>query len=153
MGRTSQRSVAIEAKEGVATLQAWMELSEERAAAAGAVPQFMGSRRSVGKAFVEALRKILLAEATPAATRQEFLDGFVACLVEAKERAAVLQAFVELDVLGAVAAGAVPELLELGLTSPRMYGAEAAVKTLGKIHCAEWRLREAATHCSNCWRM
>ncbi len=94
-----------------------MELSEERAAAAGAVPQFMGSRRSVGKAFVEKLRKILLAEATPAATRQEFLGGFVTCLVEAKERAAVIQAFVELDVLGAAAAGAVPELGELGLTS------------------------------------
>ena len=65
----------------------------------------------------------------------------------------MLQAFVELDVLGAVAAGAVPELLELGLTSQRMYGAEAAVKTLGKIYCAEWRLGEAATHCGNCWRL
>ena len=89
------------------------------------------------QAFVEALRKILLAEATPAATRQEFLGGFVTCLVEAKERAAVIQAFVELDVLGAAAAGAVPKLVELGLTSQRRYGAEAAVKTLGKFYCAE----------------
>ncbi len=64
------------------------------------------------------------AQDTPAATRQESLNGLVACL-EAKELAAVIQASVELGALGAAATCAVPKLVELarpaflGTASPR----------------------------------
>jgi len=48
-------------------------------------------RSDVAKAAIEMLDKLHRAEATPAAKRQEILDGFVACL-EAKEHAAVRHA-------------------------------------------------------------
>ncbi len=76
------------------------------------------------------------AKATPAATRQEILDGFVDCL-DAKEDAAVIQASEELGELGAVAAGAALKLAKGGLTSPTRYSAEAAVVALSKFHRAE----------------
>ncbi len=102
-------------------------------------------RSSVAKGAIEALGRIHRAEAMPAATCQEILDGFEACL-EAKEDAAMIQASVELGELGAAAAGAALKLVELGRTSQRSDvakalaqhgGSEAAVKALGKIHRAE----------------
>ena len=53
----------------------------------------MGYRAA--KIAIEPLGKIYGAEATPAATRQEFLNGFMSCL-EAKEDMAVIQASAEL---------------------------------------------------------
>ena len=82
------------------------------------------------------LGKIHRAEATPAATRQESLDGFGVCL-EAKEHTAVIQASLELDALGAAAARAVPKLVELGRTSERSGVTKAAIEALGEIHHAE----------------
>ena len=73
-----------------------MEIDAPGAAAAGAVPKLVelgrtSERSDVAKAAIEMLDKLHRAEATPAATRQEILDGFVACL-EAKEHAAVRHA-------------------------------------------------------------
>ena len=48
-----------------------------------------------------------------------------------------MQASVELDALGAAAAGAVPKLVELGRTSERSDVAKVAIEALGKIHHAE----------------
>ncbi len=56
--------------------------------------------------------------------------------LEAKEHAAVMQASVELDALGAAGAGAVPKLVELGRTSENSDVAKAAIEALGKIHRA-----------------
>ncbi len=118
-----------------------MEIDALGAAAAGAVPKLVEldrtiERSDVAKAVIEGLGKIHRAEATPAATRQEILDGFVACL-EAKEHTAVIQASLELDALGAAAAGAVPKLVELGRTSKRSGVTKAAIEALGEIHHAE----------------
>ncbi len=77
-------------------MQASVEIDALGAAAAGAVPKLVeldrtSERSDVAKAAIEMLDKLHRAEATPAATRQEILDGFVACL-EAKEHAAVRHA-------------------------------------------------------------
>ncbi len=55
-------------------------------------------------------------------------------MLEAKEHVALMQASVELDALGAAAAGAVPKLVELDRTSARSGVAKAAIEALGKIH-------------------
>ena len=73
---------------------------------------------------------------TSAATRQEILDGSVACL-EAKKHAVVIQASAELGELGAAADGTVPKLSELGRTRQRSDVGKAAVVALGRIHRAE----------------
>ena len=123
-------------------MQASVELDALGAAAAGAVPKLVelgrtSERSDVAKVAIEALGKIHRAKATLAATRQEeMLDGFAASL-EAKEHAAVIQASMELDLLGAAAAGAAPKLTKLGRTSKRSDVAKAAIEALGKIHHAE----------------
>ncbi len=48
-----------------------------------------------------------------------------------------MQASVEIDALGAAAAGAVPKLVELGRTSKRSGVTKAAIEALGEIHHAE----------------
>ncbi len=86
---------------------------------------------SVAAAAVVALDKIHRTEATPAATRQKILDGFVSC-VEAKEDTAVIQASVELGV---------PKLVELDRMSQEFqerYGEKHLVL------CCQGRSRGAA---------
>ena len=73
-----------------------MEIDALGAAAAGAVPKLVeldrtSMRSDVATAAIEVLDKLHRAEATRAATRQEILNGFVACL-EAKEHGAVRHA-------------------------------------------------------------
>ena len=102
------------------------------------VEQSRTSERSdVAKAAIEMLDKLHRAEATPAAKRQEILDGFVACL-EAKEHAAVRHAGLRGDRrAGRAAAGAVPKLVGLDRTSERSDVAKAAIEVLGRIHRAK----------------
>ena len=96
------------------------------------VEQSRTSERSdVAKAAIEMLDKLHRAEATPAATRQKILDGFVSC-VEAKEDTAVIQASVELGV---------PKLVELDRMSQEFqerYGEKHLVL------CCQGRSRGAA---------
>ncbi len=78
-------------------MQASVEIDALGGAAAGAVSELVeldrtSERSDVAKAAIEVLGKIHRAKATLAATRQEILDGFVVCLDEAKEHAAVIHA-------------------------------------------------------------
>ncbi len=95
---------------------------------------------SVAGPVVVALGNFHRAEATPAATRQEILDGCVACL-EAKEHVPVIPASVELGALGAAATGAGPKLVKLGQESaPRRAGRGASETCDGasgpRLRCA-----------------
>ncbi len=77
-------------------MQASVEFDALGAAAAGAVPKLLeldrtSERSDVAKAAIEVLGRIHRAKATPAATRQDILDGFAVC-PEAKEHAAVIHA-------------------------------------------------------------
>ncbi len=114
-------------------IQASEELGELGAVAAGAALKLAkggltSPTRYSAEAAVAALSKFHRAEATLSATRQEILDGLVACL-QAKERATAIQASVELGALGAAAVAAVPKPVRLGWSRKTTeYDAEAAVK-------------------------
>ncbi len=131
-----------EAKEHATVIQASVKFDALGTTTAGAVPKLVELGRTSersdvakAKATIQVLGKIHHAEATLAGTRQEILDGFMACF-EAKEHATVIQASVKFDALGTTAAGAVPKLVELGRTSERsdVIKPKATIQVLGKIH-------------------